>query len=779
MINSIVTENLLTGSPRSEWDVSVRGSTAISGFSTEMSVNHGDTIQFKIDSGGAYNIEIYRLGYYDGDGARLITTIDNVSGTVQPDPIRMADTGVVDAGNWNVSAHWDVPVDMTSGVFLAKLVRQDGSGESLIPFIVRADESKSDIVFQTSDMTWQAYNTWGSTDADGNGASLYGGDSPPDRAYAVSYNRPFVTRDAGMGESGSTMPNPWNYILGPEFSAIYWLEKNGYDVSYVAGADTDRYGSLLLNHNAFLSVGHDEYWSGTQRANVEAARDAGVNLMFWSGNEVYWRTHWETSVDGSGQAYRTIVCYKESYTGDIDPSNEWTGTFRDGRFTSPSAIGGGIPENALTGTMFGSGYDDASNSKSTIEIPYELSQFRFWNNTDVQNTQVGGVFTLGQNLLKYEWDISPDNGFRPAGLIPLSSTTVFSDSIINAYGTQSTTGTATHNLTLYKDPESGALVFGAGSVFWSFALGGDMDTGTGTAPDRNVQQAMVNLFAEMGIQPGTLEASLILATASADATAPTSTLEVAGGLVTIRQGALLTITGTATDNDGNAATVDGKVAAVEVSTDGGASWHVANGTTNWSYGWTASGLGQHEIKVRPVDDSLNLQMANAASLMVNVTPRTIGGDSNANVLIGANDQDWIFGGAGNDKCYGNGGNDFVCGGAGVDQLWGGAGANRFVFEMGDTGNTAYTRDIIGDFVKGQDKINLSAIDANINRVWDQAFNFSGKWGGAYSIWTGKYDNPGTANDKTIVFGDYTGDGKADFQIELTKIISLTKADFIL
>ncbi len=72
-----------------------------------------------------------------------------------------------------------------------------------------------------------------------------------------------------------------------------FLERNGYDVSYMAGVDTDRYGALLKNHKTFLSVGHDEYWSGAQRANVEAARDAGVNLQFLSGNEVYWRTRYE------------------------------------------------------------------------------------------------------------------------------------------------------------------------------------------------------------------------------------------------------------------------------------------------------------------------------------------------------------------------------------------------------------------------------------------------------------------------------------------------------
>ena len=88
---------------------------------------------------------------------------------------------------------------------------------------------------------------------------------------------------------------------------IRWLERNGYDVSYFAGVDTAAAAPSSLKHKTFLSVGHDEYWSGGQRANVEAARDAGVNLAFFSGNEVFWKTRWEPSIDGSATPYRTLV----------------------------------------------------------------------------------------------------------------------------------------------------------------------------------------------------------------------------------------------------------------------------------------------------------------------------------------------------------------------------------------------------------------------------------------------------------------------------------------
>ena len=197
-------------------------------------------------------------------------------------------------------------------------------------FVVRDDDGRSDLLFQTSDTTWQAYNDYG-------GNSLYAG-SPAGRAYKVSYNRPFTTR--------GNAPEDW--VFNAEYPMVRWLERNGYDVSYTTGVDSDRLGAELLEHRAFLSVGHDEYWSGTQRANVEAARAAGVHLAFFSGNEVFWKTRWEDSID----AHRTLVTYKETHANaKIDPlPGVWTGTWRDPRFSPPAD--GGRPENALTGQLF-------------------------------------------------------------------------------------------------------------------------------------------------------------------------------------------------------------------------------------------------------------------------------------------------------------------------------------------------------------------------------------------------------------------------------------------
>ncbi|MGO8124048.1 DUF4082 domain-containing protein [Rhizobium ruizarguesonis] len=616
--NKIALENLKQGNPISEWGLEGDGGGTIQGFATEISTNIGQTVDFKIATDSThYRIDIYRMGYYGGDGARKVGSIEQslTTAQIQPHPIVDMSLGLIDCGNWSVSASWQIPTDAVSGVYFAKLVREDGVEDaSIIPFVVRDDASTSNIVFQTSDTTWQAYNAWG-------GASLYYGEVPVDpadmigylppncscglqaigRASAVSYNRPIITNTSPVGGSH-------DYIFGVESSAISWLEQNGYDVSYISGVDATRNGALLLNHDAYLSVGHDEYWSAEQRANVEAARDAGVNLAFWSGNECYWKVRWESSIDGSGQAYRTMVCYKETWGTSTDPSNVGTGTWRDPRYADP----GQQPENALTGTMF----QVDSYRQDTISIPYDYSNLRFWRNTDVSQLTEGETYNLVQNLLGYEWDSDVENGFRPDGLINLSLSSVSVDTYLRDYGATIGSAVATHSLTMYR-AESGALVFGAGTVFWSWGLS-DNHQGPATSTDRNVQQAMVNMFADMGIQPTTLDASLILATQSTDTLKPTSSVTSPIVGASFLEGQHVTITGTAQDFGG------GIIAGVEVSTDGGQHWFKASGRENWSYNWVVQASGTYTVMSRAVDDSVNMEAPSAGKQVTVTLPGTTG-----------------------------------------------------------------------------------------------------------------------------------------------------------
>jgi N,N-dimethylformamidase beta subunit-like, C-terminal/Domain of unknown function (DUF4082)/Calx-beta domain/Bacterial Ig domain len=606
----IVQENAQTGSPSSEWDVEGAGDPSIQGFATDISVNTGDTVFFKVKTDSInYRIDVYRLGYYGGAGARLVAGNLMPSAALpqnQPDCPVDGTTGLADCGNWSVSASWSSAGAM-SGIYLAKLKRLDIAGESHIVFIVRDDARPADLVFQTSDTTWQAYNRYGGGSLYCNGPQSNAGTmyACAGRATKVSYNRPFDTR----------AHDATSFLFNAEYPMVRWLEANGYDVKYTSGVDTERRAFALIGAQkpkVFLSVGHDEYWSAGQRASVEAARNAGVSLAFFSGNEMYWKTRFEPSVDGTNTEYRTLVGYKDTLGGGVklDPlANVTTATWRDTRFAPPTADGG-RPETALTGQLW-----TVNAGTSAISVPASMAKLRIWKNTRVENITSGSV-TLAPDTLGYEWDEALDNGFRPQGLISLSSTTVNGVEKILDFGATVGTGTATHNLTLYKHP-SGALVFGAGTVQWSWGLDSNHDRGA-NPPDQAMQQVTVNLFADMGAQPALLQIGadplkpLVAVAASADRSAPSASIVSPAPGSNFTSGSRVNITGTATDDGG------GVVAGVEVSVDGGATWRAAaQGTSSWTFEWAAGAIGQTTIQVRAIDDSGNLQNP-AASIAVTV-----------------------------------------------------------------------------------------------------------------------------------------------------------------
>ena len=591
--NEITAENSLPGSPASEWDISGAGDESIQGFATQISVNQGETVEFKIDTDATdYRVDLYRLGWYQGNGARKVATIDTsaTTETRQPNCALIdgtTDDNLVDCGNWSVSASWSVPADAASGVYIARPTRADDGGASHIVFVVRDDDGGSDLLAQTSDTTWQAYNPYG-------GYNAYGSGSTGVNAQKLSYNRPFTTRGGDQED----------WLFTAEYPMIRWLERNGYDVSYTTDLDTGLRPAELLEHQAFLSVGHDEYWSQEQRDAVEAARDAGVDLAFFSGNEIYWKTRMEDSTQDPADDRRTMVVYKEGTAAPsgadehrrcyadftCDPSDVWTGLWRESPLSTAGNSVVGEPENALSGQI------SWRSNTTSIEVPGDFARMRFWRNTAVSALSPSGRVTLANGTLGYEWNPEYPQyaNWYPPGRVLLSTTTIAAEQ---------------HHLSLYRAP-SGALVFGAGTVQWSWGLDGEHD-GANSTEDRNVQQATVNLLADMGAQPGTLQSGLVAASASTDATAPSVVITSSAASVT--GPGTRTVSGSAADAGG------GVVGTVEVSTDGGSTWRRATGRESWSHTFTAP-AGTPAIRVRAADDSANLSSPVALGAPVTACP---------------------------------------------------------------------------------------------------------------------------------------------------------------
>jgi len=256
---------------------------------------------------------------------------------------------------------------------------------------------------------------------------------------------------------------------------------------------------------------------------------------------------------------------------------------------------GGRPENALTGTI---GQVSAPQANA-ITVPQADGKMRFWRNTSIATLGPGQVATLPQGGLGYESEEDMDNGLRPAGLIRLSSTTAAVTNYIYFSPTSGyyfANGTETHHLTMYRAP-TGALVFGAGTINWSSGIESDRVGSTGPPADPNMRQAMVNLLADMGAQPAILQNGLAAATASTDTSPPRSTITSPAPGTTVTAGSQVTISGTAVDFGG------GVVGGVEVSVDGGVTWHPAAGRENWSYVFTAATSGPLNALSRAVDGS--------------------------------------------------------------------------------------------------------------------------------------------------------------------------------
>ncbi|GAA4454645.1 hypothetical protein GCM10023156_27410 [Novipirellula rosea] len=258
----------------------------IEGYVSHASILPGETLQVMVSTNSVseFTIEFYRLGYYRGDGGRLV----HASGTLQGSVQEMPSVGPRRLQNcqWPSSYEMRIPEDWVSGVYVGKLTELTEGLQSYVIFVVR-DSRHTELMFQCSDHTWQAYNRWPSQFSlydDGETPWHWGGESQ------VSFNRPY-------GKYCQILDSPLSIGSGEfflwEFPFVYWLEREGYDVTYVSNTDLHRDAEQPLRCDGFLSVGHDEYWTIEMFRNLQAAIGSGVSAGFFSGNAVCGRIQWD------------------------------------------------------------------------------------------------------------------------------------------------------------------------------------------------------------------------------------------------------------------------------------------------------------------------------------------------------------------------------------------------------------------------------------------------------------------------------------------------------
>ncbi|MCG3195649.1 MAG: hypothetical protein GHCLOJNM_00116 [bacterium] len=263
----------------------------IEGYVSRASLRAGESLDLMVSANpaGPFKVDIYRMGYYGGQGARHVLTLGPFEGCVQPDP-PVGEKRLRECA-WAPCASLTIPKDWVSGVYLGKLSHLKERYQSYVVFIVR-DDRRADLIFQCSDNTWVAYNRWPDNFA------LYDDGKSEwalNNVSQVSYDRPYgkycQILDAPLSQGSG------EFLLW-EFPLAFWLEREGFDVTYVSNTDVHSDPGCLTRGRGFLSVGHDEYWSLEQFKNVMAARDAGVNLAFLSGNTCCFVSPFSSSSSG-------------------------------------------------------------------------------------------------------------------------------------------------------------------------------------------------------------------------------------------------------------------------------------------------------------------------------------------------------------------------------------------------------------------------------------------------------------------------------------------------
>ena len=315
----VASENTRVGSTGWRLSSTAFDPAVAAGFVSQTSAKCGDTVTFRVTSNDyALAVDIYRMGYYGGTGARRTwyarTPIRGFPQKAMP-IVKLDSQGreinMPTGRSWIQTFSVRIDGSFRPGVYLAKITGVASKKGSYVPFIVRDDAGTHDRLVLNSVATWQAYNAYG-------GASAY---TTPVRSTRVSYDRP-LDRNQGTGD-----------FLSLEYGFVYWAEKQGFDLNYAADIDLHGKPYLVGRANTLVLMPHTEYWSTAMRATTETAVAGGMNLASLGANQMYWRINpMPSTLTGSDREYEIFR------SGD-------TSRFRDA--PDPN------PEQSLLGAMFG------------------------------------------------------------------------------------------------------------------------------------------------------------------------------------------------------------------------------------------------------------------------------------------------------------------------------------------------------------------------------------------------------------------------------------------
>lgn len=443
-------------------------SEAIEGYCSHTSVRPGEALDLFVSARPAteVQIDVYRMGWYGGKGGRHVARLGPFA--VQPQPLPPVGPRRLRECRWDRTTRLTIPRDWVSGVYLGKLSCAAHRYQSYVIFVVR-DDRPADLLFQTSDTTWQSYNKWPDE------YSLYDSDAPkrpwgPDTM--VSYDRPYgkypqVVDNILSQGSGSFLL--WEYPL------CFWLERHGYDVTYISNIDTHADPRGLRRTKCFLSIGHDEYWSLPMYDHVKAAVADGVSVAFLCGNSV----HGVIPLDlrnAAGRPHRLI--YRQGLFG-----GPMEGASAANAVSPPPAWERhGPPEQLLIGARTMQPANGSANWTAT-----NTGHWMFAGTGMKDGDAIPG-------LVGWEFHGAPE---KLPGLEVLATGTT----------TKSSGEQTSFAATIYPGPK-GNWVFNAATIYWSIGLSQPpgfvlpySHHARPHGPDERVERITANFFARCGVRP--------------------------------------------------------------------------------------------------------------------------------------------------------------------------------------------------------------------------------------------------------------------------------------
>ncbi len=426
----IIDENRQGGSTGYRLRAPTNDDEDLSGYARQDSVKAGDSLEICILSKQQANVsaEIYRLGWYGGDGGRLMRRISPVSVARTARATTRGDTGETDL-RLTPAIRVTIPTDWLSGLYVVRLENSDGV-DAHVTFAVK-DDRTADVVFSQPILTYAAYaatpgpNGKSLYDHNSNGAETSRGTT---RATEISLDRPY--RGNGSGD-----------LFVVDHHLVMWIEQQGYDVTYVTNLDVDRSPATLRRGKVTVLSGHDEYWTQTMMDAYLDARDAGVHIANLGANNAYWRVRVTSSRDG--RAKRKVICFK--YAAG-EESNTPTVLFKDTA----------TPMQGLLGLDFMDFFSDTETGPYAPIVPVEVEHW-FWEGTGALRDQ--------------EIDAAPIMGYevdRRNFSVDLPSNTEYTLLASSPFEGETNGRNWCHSI-IYRST-SGAWVFSGGTTSWGWGL---------------------------------------------------------------------------------------------------------------------------------------------------------------------------------------------------------------------------------------------------------------------------------------------------------------------